>query len=95
MRVYNEGLTPSELTFRDEIKGEYNITQSINDVYDDYIATALMLFKVGEVTLDEAVCYFGYVGDSEGSSKDKIYNHNKVAKLVREATSTISSWEQL
>lgn len=95
MRVYNEGLTPNELTFRDEINGEYNITHSLSDVDDDYLATALMLFKVGEITLDEATCYFGYVGDSEGSCKDKIYNHNKVAFLVREATSTMSHWERL
>ena len=92
MRVYNKGLTPNELTFRDEINGEYNVTHDISDAQDDYLATALMLFKVGEITLDEATCYFGYVGDSEDSSKDKIYNHNRVADLVREATSTISHW---
>lgn len=95
MRVYNEGLTPKELTFTDEIKGEYNIVHNINDVDDDYIATVLMLFKVGEITLDEATCYFGHQEYQEGSCRDKIYNHNKVAGLVREATSTMVHWGSL
>lgn len=92
MRVYNKE-HPSELTFTDEVNGEYNITHNLTDVDDDYIATALMLFKVGEITLDEAACYFGGEEYQEGYSRsDKVYNHKQVAKLVREATSTMEYW---
>ena len=92
MRVYNKGFTSNELTFRDEINGGYNITHSLTDKTDDDIATALMLFKVGEITLDEAACYFGHEGYQEGSSRTKEYNHEQVASLVREATSTMRHW---
>lgn len=91
MRVYNKE-HPSELTFADEVNGSYNITHHLTDKTDDDIATALMLFKVGEITLDEAACYFGHESYQEGSSRSKVYNHKQVAKLVREATSTMEYW---
>lgn len=92
MRVYNKEFF-NELTFADEVSGGYNITHNLTDGDDDEIATALMLFKVGEITLDEAACYFGYKEYQEGYSRsDKVYNHKRVAKLVREATSTMEYW---
>ena len=91
MRVYNKEFF-NELTFADEVSGGYNITHNLTDGDDDEIATALMLFKVGEITLDEAACYFGHGAYQEGSSKSKVHNHKKVARLVREATSTMEYW---
>lgn len=75
--------------FRDDIKGEYNISHEVTNQEDDDIAAALMLFKVGEITLDEAMCYFGYRSYQEGYDKNTIYNHDRVATLVRGATETV------
>lgn len=78
--------------FRDDIKGEYNISHEVTNQEDDDIAAALMLFKVGEITLDEAMCYFGYREYQEGCDKTTKYNHDRVATFVRGATETIRSY---
>ena len=74
--------------FRDDVNGEYNISQEVTNQEDDDIAAALMLFKVGEITLDEAMCYFGYRSYQEGYNKTTILNHDRVATLVKGATET-------
>ena len=78
--------TPSNLKFRDDVEGNYNISFDVTDITDDDIAAALMMFKVGELCLDEVMCYFGYRLYQEAACKNKIRKHDKVVNMVRAAT---------
>lgn len=78
--------------FRDDINGNYNISHDVTDTVDDDIVTAIMLFKVSEITLDEVMCYFAYREDPEGCCRDKKRNHDYVSGLVWKATATVRAY---
>ncbi len=85
-------LRGSNFKFRDDVNGEYNISKEVTNREDDDIAAALMLFKVGEITLDEVMCYFGYRLYQEGYDNSTKYNHDRVATFVRGATETVRNY---
>ena len=78
--------------FRDDINGNYNISHDVTDTIDDDIVTAIMLFKVNEITLDEVMCYFAYRGDPKGCCRSKKRNHDYVSGLVWKATATVRAY---